>query len=631
MFISGSMGIAAALSFGAVSYFGGVMGAPATRPTVTIAAGGGGTYTNYALEFVAGAPADSGRVNIVRSSQDTSGVTANPLNFGGDFTIEFWIFAGDENSLGASPTCNTAAGGWTDSNIVLDADFSSGGIDNDYGISIGGGFMQFGAADGTNQFLLCGDISVTDSAWHHVAFTREDGAGSMAIYVDGVRDTFTVAGPTGSVAHPQGTGGNPDDHLITLGQEHHDFVARDFTGRIDELRFSTIERYTGASFTAPVVGFTPDDDTAGLFHFDEGSGAVANNQEGLVFTPADVWTNPNGAILVGDGFGPTYVTSTASTDWRPVVHFSSDWGDATGTALSAVRDDAGGSGGWALAEFDMANPTSDTVAEVRVTATDGRAFPSTNYLRYTAFETGTSDGIGFLVLNGDGAVSGSGTAFANIPSISVGDSIAWRWYARYIYPNAYSALDTDIHGEEWPGQEPSNFRTQYAAADTFNFNANGHLPYTGTTDGAVDSLNGFAINGPADACTPPNCNFPLTKTATYITDHMIVRTTTDSIQVRWRISDENGRLLYTTTDFEPSENATLNDGLELATFDASSPANMFSLQLRRYRIGLNGIAGLTTGNDGLEAINYAAFAICSSWCGVYPIPGATASGYEGSN
>jgi len=40
---------------------------------------------------------------------------------------------------------------------------------------------------------------------------------------------------------------------------------------IDELRMSSIVRYEEGRYAAPPKAFTPDDDTLGLYHFDEKS------------------------------------------------------------------------------------------------------------------------------------------------------------------------------------------------------------------------------------------------------------------------------------------------------------------------------------------------------------------------
>jgi len=279
---------------------------PVENPPGTLVPG-----QNFALEFF-GTTADRvGRLDIARSTQIQTGITPNPLNFGGDFTIEFWIFATSANDLFAGFGCNGPGIGWISSNIVMDADRNSGNVDNDYGISIGNGSLQFGIADGSTSWTICGSTQVTDSQWHHVAFTRDASAGAMAIYVDGQLDVSTNQGPTGSVAFVQGTFGSPDDHLITFGVEHHDLVDRDFTGAIDELRFSNVVRYEGPTVQVPTAAFSPDANTVGLYHFDEGSGTVAANSATVAFDP--FW-NPDGILAVGGSPpGPAWITSTAPT------------------------------------------------------------------------------------------------------------------------------------------------------------------------------------------------------------------------------------------------------------------------------------------------------------------------------
>jgi len=66
-----------------------------------------------------------------------------------------------------------------------------------------------------------------------------------------------------------------------------------FTGIIDEVRVSDIIRHT-ANFTPPTRKYSPDANTMGLWHFDEGTGTIAydvsgNGNNATLSTPAPTW------------------------------------------------------------------------------------------------------------------------------------------------------------------------------------------------------------------------------------------------------------------------------------------------------------------------------------------------------
>jgi len=97
---------------------------------------------------------------------------------------------------------------------------------------------------------------IEDGAWHHLAGTFD---GTTAIlYVDGVK-----IAPTDACV---GTIGDPGVDLMIQG------------GVIDELRFSSVIRYSG-NFT-PATSFPLDANTVSYWKFDEGGGTVANDVTG---------------------------------------------------------------------------------------------------------------------------------------------------------------------------------------------------------------------------------------------------------------------------------------------------------------------------------------------------------------
>lgn len=206
-----------------------------------------------------------------------------------DFTIEFWMRANP--GANGSPPCQSGNDTWVNGNIIVDRDIYGPGDYGDYGISLYGGRIAFGVNNGSSGQTLCGTANVADGQWHHIAAVRVLTGGLMQIYVDGVLDG-AVSGPTGDVSYRNGRAltPNPDqpgaffasEPFIVVGAEKHDVNSDyypSFSGWLDELRLSNTRRYNG-DFTRPSGPFTPDSDTAALYHFDEGSGDVVSDSSG---------------------------------------------------------------------------------------------------------------------------------------------------------------------------------------------------------------------------------------------------------------------------------------------------------------------------------------------------------------
>jgi hypothetical protein len=115
---------------------------------------------------------------------------------------------------------------------------------------------------------------VLDTNWHHVALTHQRATGELKIFVDGAQDASALD-PTasGDVSYnPAHLNPDANDPFLVLGANKHDPAPPlAFKGLIDELRVSTMLRYT-ATFTRPSGSFVADGNTAALYHFDESSG-----------------------------------------------------------------------------------------------------------------------------------------------------------------------------------------------------------------------------------------------------------------------------------------------------------------------------------------------------------------------
>lgn len=257
--------------------------------------------TNYAMRFYANNFTDLGRVKIPLDNPH------RPVDVGGTFTIEFWIRGRlADNSEGPVP-CGSGTDAWIEGNILLDRDRFT--APRDYGLAFLAGRVALGVrndqgGDGV-AYTLCGSTSVLDDQWHHVAITRNGATGALVIYVDGFINA-TGTGSAGDISYPDGAGGSPNDPYLVIGAEKHDVGPQypGFNGFIDELRISTVIRYT-TSFVPPGGRFTVDANTAALYHFDEGSGTVL----------VDAVGSSNGVVRVGGSpAGPVWVPPTASTN-----------------------------------------------------------------------------------------------------------------------------------------------------------------------------------------------------------------------------------------------------------------------------------------------------------------------------
>lgn len=216
-----------------------------------------------------------------------------PANVGKtDFTIEWWIKANPgENATGAA-NCG-ANDAWRSGNILLDRDRF--GQNRDYGVSLAGGRVLFGVGGNpSGQLSLCGSSVITDGSWHHVAVQRRASDGWMWLYVDGVLEA-QGDGPDGDISYPDSAavsdgcnGPCVNDPFLVIGAEKHgvDPTLRSFSGWIDELRISTVLRYSTA-FTPAAQPFVTDANTAALYHFDDSPGNTAYDTSGALGGPSN--------------------------------------------------------------------------------------------------------------------------------------------------------------------------------------------------------------------------------------------------------------------------------------------------------------------------------------------------------
>lgn len=227
-----------------------------------------------------------------------------------DFTIELWMKGLLSDNSAGTITCGANIN-WIYGNIVLDRDRYNQG--RKFGMSLGAGVPVWGVSGNMgDDRTLCAGVNVLDGAWHHLAFQRRRSDGWLWIYVDGVLMAHGD-GPDGDLSYPDdGVPGNfcggpclNSDPYLVLGAEKHDAGASypSFNGYLDELRISTTLRYASA-FTPASLPFVSDEQTAALYHFNEGSGTDLTDMSGAYGGPSHgtliVGGNPSGPVWVAD-------------------------------------------------------------------------------------------------------------------------------------------------------------------------------------------------------------------------------------------------------------------------------------------------------------------------------------------
>lgn len=265
----------------------------------------------HSLRFRGNGVNDIDRVKI-RIDDPTNSLPGPPADVGAtDFTIELWLKGSASENTASAVSCGANIN-WIYGNVVVDRDrFSQ---DRKFGLSLAAGRPVFGVGgNGTGDRTLCATRSVLDGRWHHVAVQRRRSDGWLWLYVDGQLEA-QGDGPDGDISYPDdGVPGNfcngPctfSDPFLVLGAEKHD-VGREypsFSGWVDELRLSTVLRYSGP-FTPPAAPFTPDSATAALYRLDEGTGDAIADSSGHPAGPS-----PGVRRYGGSPPGPDWSTDT---------------------------------------------------------------------------------------------------------------------------------------------------------------------------------------------------------------------------------------------------------------------------------------------------------------------------------
>jgi lysophospholipase L1-like esterase len=148
--------------------------------------GNGKHGTANALSYVTGkVGAQAAQLN------GTSSYVSIPRSVQDDFTVAMWVKTTDNGGW-------TGAQWWAGKSLV-DGEVGGGGAD--WGTALVDGKFVIGIGSTGGDSTFASSVNINDGTWHHVAATRNNTSGAVAIYVDGVlRGSGT--GATGSRTFP---------------------------------------------------------------------------------------------------------------------------------------------------------------------------------------------------------------------------------------------------------------------------------------------------------------------------------------------------------------------------------------------------------------------------------------------
>ena len=295
----------------------------------------------------------------------------------GDFTMEGWFY---HTTTGVTEN-------------IFDLRNGSTGFKLDIDTSNYAGFYS----EGTTSYLV-NTTAISSDAWHHVAVQRK--SSYMYIYLDGTLDDSAIHGTDYTSNLP----------MIIGARYNAPSGDQEWTGYMDEIRFTNIARYAG-SFTAPTEAFTNDINTMLLLHCDGSNDGTSfpDNSSHTVTSVDIVNTKAFGNVSIARD---TY-TSAGSTTWiAPIGVTSVDYlvvggggSGGGGTDAPYAGGGGGGAGGFRTGTLSVTPGTSYTVTVGAGGAAQAGTASQGNDGADSVFSSITSDGGG-----GGGGGTGAGGA-----------------------------------------------------------------------------------------------------------------------------------------------------------------------------------------------------------------------------
>jgi hypothetical protein len=211
-------------------------------------------------------------------------------------------------------------------------------------------------ADGTPVILLSGlawldgtSSKISVGVWTHIAIVNN--GGTWSIFVNGTSVLTQIAGSPSTPAEFFSIGVTDSYHRTS------DDIGGYFNGVIDEVRFSSVVRYT-SNFTPPSTPFTTDANTIALYHFDEGSGTttadVSGNGYNLGFDSSPTWVVSSLPVEL-TSFTATTTKSSAMLAWQTATEVNNYGFDVERRTVGETV-----SGKWEKVGFVAGNGTSNS-------------------------------------------------------------------------------------------------------------------------------------------------------------------------------------------------------------------------------------------------------------------------------
>ena len=229
-----------------------------------------------------------GNDDYVKYSNDA---TLGLLDGATDYTIEAWIYP---NSSTVAEYDRVLQRYYSFAIVMYDGN-NDGNVEDWY-------FQVIDDSDNNHFFNTEGDATLTLDAWNHIAVINSSTDGSLKLYVNGT-DVTTVGGYSNQSLRASVSNDN-----LYIGSKKASTPNNSFGGYIDEIRL--LNKAVDPSelhYQKTDNAYMTDANTAGLFHFDEGSGTNTEN----VSSGTDATLN-NGVQWVTDVSGlplPVELTS----------------------------------------------------------------------------------------------------------------------------------------------------------------------------------------------------------------------------------------------------------------------------------------------------------------------------------
>jgi hypothetical protein len=280
------------------------------------------------------------------------------------------------------------------------------------------------------------------------------------------------------------------------------------------------------------------------------------------------------------------ITQTATVQFgtvvQPAFEFTSDWGTATGTSDAALRD-TDQVVDWGTLVGSNTNRSVD--------ASTGLDFPSTNVLRI-----GTE-------WNGSGSSSFIPRLSNTLAIPDVGDSKYYRWYIRWVVPEAVTTWGTPHPIQDGPDAANANWLFECRRG-------------TGGTKVTVgwNPINNVFPNNRWHAIDALDLN------ETYRVELKLTRTASTLYTLEPRVYDADGILVLDGSDFLNQTgvgSTALSSGYEFTFQDTA--------HLEDFQMGTNGaFQGTSSGDHPVDYCYQGCVAISADdWCGPY-VDGETA-------